>query len=209
MSEELPKGWRRARLGELGEWGSGGTPSKAKADFWENGQIPWLSPKDLKRPRIADSIDHVTPAGVAAARLRLLPAGSVVFVVRGLILARAFPVALTEVRVTINQDLRYVIATNDVLPAYLAWALRYNEHNVLSFVREATHGTLRIDSDTLRALPIPLPPLPQQQRIVEQIEMLLSRASTTQERLTRVEEVLRQFRHSVLAAACSGRLTGR
>ncbi len=207
MTGDLPEGWRIARLGELGEWGSGGTPSKARADFWELGRIPWLSPKDLKRPRIGDSIDHVTQAAVTATRLRLLPPGSVVFVVRGLILARSFPVALTEASVTINQDLRYLVPTRDVVPSYLAWVLRHSEPRILEAVREATHGTLRLESDTLRDLLIPLPPLSDQQRIVEKVEALLVQVNTARERLTRASEILKRFRRSVLAAACAGRLT--
>ncbi len=55
--------------------------------------------------------------------------------------------------------------------------------------------------------PIALPPLAEQKRIVEKVEALLAQVKTARERLTRVREILKRFRQSVLAAACSGRLT--
>jgi type I restriction enzyme S subunit len=54
---------------------------------------------------------------------------------------------------------------------------------------------------------IPLPPLPEQHRIVLAIEALFTRLDATNEKLDRVQEILKKFRESVLAAACDGRLT--
>jgi len=56
----LPSTWIRAALGALGEWSGGGTPSKANANFWTNGHIPWISPKDMKVHQIRDTEDHIT-----------------------------------------------------------------------------------------------------------------------------------------------------
>jgi hypothetical protein len=159
LNEGLPEGWALAQLGELGEWGSGGTPSKSRGEFWEAGTVPWVTPKDMKRQVIGDSLDHITEDAVSATGLTLLPVGSLLFVVRGMILARAFPVARCAKPVTINQDLRSLIPHESISPAFLACALRQQEIPVLHAVKEATHGTLRLDSDDLRAWPIPLAPL--------------------------------------------------
>ena len=63
----LPNGWVWIRFGELGGFPGGGTPSKERPDFWD-GQIPWVSPKDMKRPYMHDAIDHVSPLGVELIR---------------------------------------------------------------------------------------------------------------------------------------------
>lgn len=65
-------------------------------------------------------------------------------------------------------------------------------------------GTLRNER---REIPIPLPPLAEQRRIVAQVELLLARTSTARDRLARVPAILRRFRQCVLAAASDGRLT--
>lgn len=64
-----------------------------------------------------------------------------------------------------------------------------------------------VRKDLLEQYPIPLPPLNEQHRIVAKLEQLLSKVQSCQERLDRIPKILKRFRQSVLAAACSGRLT--
>ena len=82
-----PSAWSKLPLGEVGRWLSGGTPSLAVADYW-GGDLPWVSPKDMKAPRLHDAIDHISNAAVEAGAT-VLPAGAVLMVVRGMI--RAYP----------------------------------------------------------------------------------------------------------------------
>jgi hypothetical protein len=56
---DLPAGWATVSLGTLGTWVGGGTPSKNVPSFW-HGDIPWVSPKDMKASRIGDTQDHIT-----------------------------------------------------------------------------------------------------------------------------------------------------
>ncbi|GAF70647.1 unnamed protein product [marine sediment metagenome] len=89
---------------------------------------------------------------------------------------------------------------------------------VPEFIFYAFKGLNLADLDTSTAIPglnrndiynqhIPLPPIAEQDRIVEKVEELLARVNATRERLTKVKEILKRFRQSILAAACSGRLT--
>jgi type I restriction enzyme S subunit len=74
---------------------------------------------------------------------------------------------------------------------------------------EQVNGTtrLKLTQSAMRSLPILLPPLAEQERIVEKVEALLTRVKTARESLARVSSILKRFRQSVLAAACSGHLT--
>lgn len=82
-----------------------------------------------------------------------------------------------------------------------------------SFRKEAarnmtgTAGQLRVPVAFLREVLIPLPPLPEQHRIVAKLEKLLHKVDACQERLEKIPAILKRFRQSILAAACSGRLT--
>ena len=74
---ELPKGWIRLTMGEVGRWFGGGTPSKANPRFWTGGKIPWVSPKDMKFDLITDAQDHITEDAVAQSATNLVEEGSI------------------------------------------------------------------------------------------------------------------------------------
>lgn len=96
--------------------------------------------------------------------------------------------------------------TNTFEPTYLSCFLSTDE-----FVKFANHlnqgDRPRVSFDQIGDFPIPLPPLPEQRRIVAKLELLLAKVSSSQQRLSRFPALLKRFRQSVLAAACSGRLT--
>ena len=205
---DLPEGWAYAPLGKLGSWGTGNTPSKANQAFWTGGMVPWVSPKDMKVAYLDDAIDHVTERAVGEGGAAVVPPGTVFFVVRGMILAHTFPVAMVTKRAAFNQDMRSLIPHEGIHGPYLLRVLQREGPAILGVVREATHGTLRLESDVLQSWPIPTPPLAEQRRIVAKVEALLEQVSRAKERLDRLPVILKRFRQAVLAAACSGELTG-
>jgi type I restriction enzyme S subunit len=152
--------WETTTLGNVGRWFSGGTPSMSNEAFWR-GDIPWVSPKDMKVSRIHDSIDHVGPSAIGNGT-RLLPAGAILVVVRGMILAHSAPVARAERPVAFNQDIKGLIVSPEVDSNFVLWWLVAHEALLLSTTNEATHGTKRIPTDDLFKLGIGLPPLAEQ-----------------------------------------------
>ncbi|MBK6803765.1 MAG: restriction endonuclease subunit S [Betaproteobacteria bacterium] len=103
-----PKGWPVRSLQNIVAFQSGGTPPVARQDYW-TGDLPWVSPKDMKSVILSDSIDHINPTAISGTSLKLVPKGSVLIVVRGMILAHTVPVAVTTVPLTINQDLKALV----------------------------------------------------------------------------------------------------
>jgi type I restriction enzyme S subunit len=99
-------------------------------------------------------------------------------------------------------------STGAVLPDYLFYFIRQE-----AFRRRAENemtgsvGQKRVPATFLEATELPLPPLAEQQRIIAKVEALLARVNAARQRLTRVPAIMKRFRQSVLAAACSGRLT--
>ena len=160
--------WATRPLAECGRILSGGTPSKAVNANW-NGTIPWISAKGLKSFQVTDSEDRITEIG-AAQGSKIVPKGSVLFVVRGMSLANEFRVGVAGRAVAFNQDVRALVPHDDVIPEFLAHYLRASEKSVLDLVDAASHGTARLTSDRIEALPIPLPPLAEQRRIAEVLD---------------------------------------
>ena len=155
--------WKNYTLGNCVNLLSGGTPSKSKAEYWD-GTIPWVSCKDMKVNYLYDSQDHLTDIG-AVNGTRLVPPGTILIVVRGMILAQHFPVAITKRTVAFNQDLKALECSPEVDPLFLFHWLRGKSYEILGLADEAAHGTKRLQTDRLKNLPLHLPPLPTQKKI--------------------------------------------
>ena len=177
------------QLGDCLTLMSGGTPSKARNDYW-GGDIPWVSCKDMKTERIHGAQDHLTPLG-AKNGTRLVPADTILFVVRGMILAREFPVAMTKRTVAFNQDLKAAKPASFIDNEFLFQWLRANTYEILGRVDEAGHGTTRIQTDRLLSLPISVPPLPIQRRIASILSAYDELIENNQRRIKILETMAR------------------
>jgi type I restriction enzyme S subunit len=172
QGDRLPSGWEAATLPDLCVVGGGATPSKAKSVYWGEG-LPWVSPKDMKVEHIFDAQDHVTELALKESRLPRVPSGSLLIVVRGMILIHSFPVATTQVDVAINQDMKSLTPFVPEIQSYLALALRGWKQQILSLVDRSTHGTCKLQSEKLFAFKIGIPPLAEQHRIVGKVNELM------------------------------------
>jgi type I restriction enzyme S subunit len=204
---ELPSGWRWERLGALGTWTGGGTPSKGNDAFWTNGTIPWISPKDMKSDFVGEVGDKITSEAVVASAAKLIPAGSVLCVMRSGILEHTFPVAISERDVTVNQDLRALTPNGEILPRYLMFYLRASNGHILHTCRKDGTTVASIEFDRLDRLQIPVAPLEQQHRIVARIEELFGEIEAGEQELAAAKADLQRYRRAVLKAAVTGELT--
>jgi type I restriction enzyme S subunit len=114
----IPAHWGLKRLKRIAEFQGGGTPSKDNLEYW-GGDIPWVSPKDMKVSVVVDTEDKITPQAVRESATKVIPAGAVLLVVRSGILVHSIPVALAGREVTLNQDLKALIPRSDLVPEYL------------------------------------------------------------------------------------------
>jgi type I restriction enzyme M protein len=162
--------WPMVKIAEIASLLSGGTPAKARGEFW-SGSIPWVSPKDMKVDYIYDTEDHVSEDAVRNSAVNLVPAKSILCVVRSGILAHSFPIALAARDLAFNQDITAIVTTDKhVLPEYLFHLLKGMKENVVrSGVKKG--GTVHsLRSRFLHDLAIPLPPLDEQERVVSELE---------------------------------------
>jgi type I restriction enzyme M protein len=179
--------WPVEALGDLCNFASGGTPSKANDDYW-TGQIPWVSAKDLKVDKIHDASLHVSDAAVAESATHIAPAGSLLVLVRGMGLANGVPICEVMVPCAFNQDLKALVPNaNLVQSRYLAFALRQQGQYFEKVLETAAHGTLKLNTDALKQTKIPLPPLEIQQTIVAEIEAEQALVAANRDLISRFE----------------------
>jgi restriction endonuclease S subunit len=192
IAEHAPKGVQYEPLADIGDWYGGGTPSKGKPEYWKNGTIPWVSPKDMGRPIVDTTEDYITEAAVKGSATRLVPANSVAVVVRSSILDRILPTALIPVPVALNQDMKAVVARDGVMPGYIAHVLRSNGQDILRAARKTGGSVASIESSKLYSFQIPVPPLEIQREIVA----ILDRFTKLEAELeAELEARRRQYQH--------------
>lgn len=195
---EVPAGWGVKPLGFVVGFRGGATPDTGNPEYWD-GLIPWVSPKDMKRPLISDSEDHVSPEALRNSPLAMIPQSAVLVVVRGMILAHTFPVALTAGAVTINQDMKALIANSDVQPQFLFWFLCGLGRALVSLADESAHGTRKLETAVLSRFPILLPPEPEQCAIAAYLDAEIAKIDALLAKKRSLIETLQEKRAALIS----------
>ncbi len=142
-------------LGEVSEIVSGGTPSTDNPTYWD-GDIVWVTPKDLGKPRSIDinsSERLITSEGLASSSARLLPVGTVLLSSR----APIGHLGIAAVPLATNQGFKNLICSHVLYNRYLFHILRGSIEDIAAEGRGNTF--LEIPGKVVRALRIPLPPI--------------------------------------------------
>jgi type I restriction enzyme, S subunit len=139
-----PKGWTLRPLGDLADIVGGGTPSRARDDFFA-GSIPWATAKDFRADFLVDTEEHVSPEAIDASAAQVVPVGSLLVVVKSKILMRRLPVAISTVPMCFNQDVKGILPKNRDHSAYLAAHLRLAQRSLLRLARGVNTEGLTIN----------------------------------------------------------------
>ncbi len=198
---ENPKGFKKNKLHKVCEFIGGGTPSKARKDFWE-GNIPWVSPKDMILDYIFDSEDHISEVGLTDSATNIIPSKSVLVVTRSGILKHTFPCAINLVDVAINQDIKALIPKNRINPFFLLFQLKTLTPLILKNVRigATVHN---LETELLKQVQIILPPLDLQ----NEFESIINKVKNIEE-LIRQNDLFREnFNRNIVNSSFFGDLT--
>ncbi|MHB7379390.1 restriction endonuclease subunit S [Klebsiella pneumoniae] len=202
MSEgKLPEGWVKSELDNiLLTIIGGGTPSKAIPEYYQ-GDIPWMSVKDMNKHTLTDTIDHITNDAVENSSTNIIPAGTPIIATRmslGKIVTASFDSA-------INQDLKALFLSSGVERNFFIHWYRSQAQLIESLGTGTTVKGIRLE--VLKALSINLPPFFEQKIIAEKLDTLLAQVDSTKARLEQIPQILKRFRQVVLAAIVNGKLS--
>ena len=168
---EIPENWTWARLSSFGVFSSGKTPSMSNPQFW-NGNIPWVTSKDMKRPVITDSEMHISE--LAASSMQLYPAGTLLLVARSGILKRLLPLCKLGIDSTINQDIKAFSLYDIELSEWLFYGIKAFEPYILKELVKSVTTVESLKFDEFSAMLIPVPPLTEQKRIIAAIKAAMN-----------------------------------
>lgn len=203
--ESLPSGWVECLMGDVATVIGGGTPDAADPqNFSSSKGVPWLTPVDLSDHSgvfVSRGRRFLTKKGLKQSSARLMPKGTVLFSSR----APIGYVAVAANKVATNQGFKSFVCGKGIHSEYIFYWLRHAK----PLAEELASGTTfaEISGKNAAKIPLRLAPSREQKRIVAKLEKVLAKLDACRVRLEKVPVLLKRFRQSVLAAACSGRLT--
>lgn len=162
----MKHGWEIKKLGEVCEVIGGSTPKTNEASYWD-GEHFWITPAELDGRKYFSSTSRtLTDEGVKSAHLQLLPKGTVLLSSR----APIGKVAITCVPMYCNQGFKNIVCSDALYNEYVYWYLLYNKDYLNSLGTGATFK--EISKKVVSEIPIPVPPLPIQERIVSELDCI-------------------------------------
>ena len=167
-NDHLPQGWRWVRLDDIADVVGGSTPARDREDLW-GGNIPWVVPSEvtgLAGRHLTSANETITEAGMKSAGLQMIPAGSVLLTSR----ATVGVTAINTIPVVTNQGFQSLLARDGTDGLWLYYCVSFMRSHL---ERRAAGSTfLEVSRDSVRSLPILLPPLSEQRAIAAVLEAI-------------------------------------
>ena len=197
---ELPKGWAQATLAELGDWSSGGTPSRSKPDYFD-GDIPFVKTGDLNDSWLSSIPETISDIGLQNSSAKLFPEGTLLIAMYGATIGKT---ARLSIPAATNQACAALLGNEPNADALdYVWAYLRSQ---LENLRASGKGGAQpnISQTLLKSYPIPLPPLAEQQRIVNKLDTLSALTTTTRSHLNTIAKLVERYKLAVLERAYFG-----
>ena len=178
------------KLRELVRVSGGKTPSMSNSLYW-NGDIVWISSKDMKSSRISGSELKIT--NLALNEMTLYHPGTLLLVARSGILKHSLPLAILEVDATINQDIK-ALQVHGCNAFYLYYAILSQEDTIIRTLVKTGTTVQSLMMDSFLNIEIPTPDIDQQQRIIDKLAKLEKYVEVQEKELS----LLSQMRNGLL-----------
>ena len=195
----IPKGWRLVRLGDVAQFQQGGTPSKARAEYWD-GDIPFVTGADLREVHIGrdNARSFLTKDGLHSGATAVCEEGDLLVATR----TRVGLVAIANELMGASQDITLVTPTKSADPSYLCRALVNNAGLLQQRSRGTTiQGVSREDIDSL---PILLPPLPEQLAVAAVLDSIDDAIEGAEAVIAATEQLRDSLLHQLLTRGVPG-----
>ncbi len=202
---DIPDSWEWVRLGDVGEIISGGTPKTSEKSYWENGNIPWITPaimSDTQDDLIFNNkqIKFINKLGLEKSSAHLILKNSLVVSSR----APIGYVNIVPFDYTTNQGCKSVSLYSNTAKEFVYFALK---NAVPDMIKRASGTTFKEISGTkFGQTIIPLPPLEEQSRIaakIAQLFALLRKVESSTQQYAKLQTLLKS---KVLDLAMRGKL---
>jgi restriction endonuclease S subunit len=197
----LNEGWITDKLGNLCDTTSGGTPSRERPDFF-NGEIPWLKSGELNDALIVDSEERITEEALQNSNAKIFTKGTLLIALYG---ATTGKTGILGVDAATNQAICAIFPNKNIIGRdYLHWFLRFKRDDFL--FKSFGGAQPNISQKLLKETKIPIPPLPEQSRIVAYLNSLQAKMDELKRLQAETEKELEDLVPSILDKAFKGEL---
>jgi len=200
VEKKLPEGWKWARLGEVVETKSGGTPPRGIISYY-GGSIPWVKSGELNDGLISKTEEMITEEGVANSSAKIFPAGTLLIALYGATVGR---LGILEMDAATNQAVCGIFTSDEINRDFLYYYLLKERNQLLRISFGGAQPN--ISQDIVRKLMVPLPPLSEQKRIAAILKEQMSEAEKLRKSLEEQLETINKIPAALLQRAFSGEL---
>ncbi|WP_276881442.1 restriction endonuclease subunit S [Anaerococcus tetradius] len=201
---DIPESWKWVRLGDIGHWSAGSTPSRNNPQFY-GGKIPWLKTGDLNDDYIIDVPEYITDLALNSTSLQINPTDSVLIAMYGATIGK---LGILTKPMTTNQACCACQPFYGIYNLYLFYFLMASRRRLTKMAEGGAQPN--ISRTKIIGVTFPLPPLAEQERIVEKIEALMPLVEAYEKNWQRLEDLNKKFpedlKKSLLQEAIKGRL---
>ena len=175
------------RLGEICDVVSGGTPSRATAEFWDGGTIPWIKIGNIQRKYVDEADEYITQAGLEGSSAKMLSAGTILFT----IFATLGEVGILTIEACTNQAIAGITIKNqsDILTDYLYYFLKSQKSCIAALGRGVAQNNMNLS--IFRNFEVPIPDLPMQKQIVAILDKTAKVVEVRQQQLQQLDELVK------------------
>lgn len=152
LKREIPQGWSTAKIKDIAQTYSGGTPTSTKSDYYIGGNIPWINSGELNSPIITSTPNYITEKGLNNSSAKLYPLYSILVALYG---ATAGKVSLLSFEACSNQAVCGIIPNDGDMTTYI----RYYLISLYEHFITLSSGSARdnISQDTIKNTILPIP----------------------------------------------------
>lgn len=183
----VPKGWDVRTLADIAQVTSGGTPSRTKPEYWLNGTVPWIRTTEVQNCVLTfeDTQEYISELGLKNSSAKIVPAGTVLLAMIGQGKTRG-QVALLKFEATTNQNCAAIIFKNDQEPSFHFNFLLSQYENIRAMSNSA--GQSNLSGALVKAIRVPVPPLPEQRKIAQILSTWDKAINTTEQLLANSQQ---------------------
>ena len=191
---EIPEEWEVKKIIDIATTTSGGTPSRAKKEYYENGIYPWVKTGELYNKYISETEEYITEDALKKSSAKLVQEGAVIIAMYGATIGK---LSIAKRSVTTNQACCSIICNDNICyNEYLYYRLDFEKENIINL--GAGGAQPNISQDIIKSYKLAIPSIVEQQRIALILSEIDEKIDEYENKKQKLEEIKKGLMQQLL-----------